>query len=102
MFFALSSKWTITDNKSANGTKLNDTWLQPMQPHLLNDRDVIQFGPDAIQVLMLNCFIREETDDVSLCDPVAAITETALFSRNEATLKEGLSVRRSVHQSFRP
>jgi len=43
------NKWTITDNKSANGTKLNDTWLQPMQPHLLNDRDVVQFGPDAIQ-----------------------------------------------------
>ncbi|XP_005106949.1 E3 ubiquitin-protein ligase rnf8 [Aplysia californica] len=45
------SSWTITDNKSLNGIYINGRRLAPMQPHLLHDGDMVQFGipvsPDA-------------------------------------------------------
>ncbi|KAL2478177.1 FHA domain-containing protein [Forsythia ovata] len=37
-------QWTITDLASSNGTILNDTQLEPSEPSVLSDGDVVKIG----------------------------------------------------------
>ncbi|KAL2510424.1 FHA domain-containing protein [Forsythia ovata] len=41
-------QWTITDLASSNGTILNDTQLEPFEPSVLSDGDVVKIGEDNI------------------------------------------------------
>lgn len=43
-----NGRWYLADIQSANGTFINNTRLQPNQPAVLNDGDVINFGDEIV------------------------------------------------------
>jgi eukaryotic-like serine/threonine-protein kinase len=43
-----NGRWYVADMQSANGTFINNVRLQPNQPTMLNDGDVINFGDEIV------------------------------------------------------
>jgi phage tail-like protein len=67
---------TITDLKSSNGTKVNETRLAPNEPHLLKNGDVIEIGSFKLTYTQVKIELAPELEEKAVAEEAEEIALT--------------------------